>query len=199
MGYARFSFRPINARPLAEILQNGGAEQISPVSNLRVAGHCCRGAVALWQGWAAHQTAQARAKRLLKNSHEYCCAVTWYELGRTYRRWEARGEIRGGYFVGGVSGEQFALPEAIGLLRSVRKSSSNGVLITLSAADPLNLHGIVTPGKRIPAFTANRLLFRDGLPVAALESGEIRKLSDECISDLQIENALRVGKLRPSL
>ena len=125
--------------------------------------------------------------------------VTWYELGRTYRRWEARGEIRGGYFVGGVSGEQFALPEAIGLLRSVRKSSSNGVLITLSAADPLNLHGIVTPGTRIPAFTANRLLFRDGLPVAALESGEIRKLSDECISDLQIENALRVGKLRPSL
>ena len=51
--------------------------------------------------------------------------VTWYELGRIYRRWEARGEIRGGYFVGGVSGEQFALPEAIGLLRSIRKSSSN--------------------------------------------------------------------------
>ncbi|HWN23562.1 MAG TPA: hypothetical protein VNN16_00505, partial [Candidatus Sulfotelmatobacter sp.] len=96
--------------------------------------------------------------------------VAWYELGRIYRRWEARGEIRGGYFVGGVSGEQFALPEAIGLLRSIRKSSSNGELITLSAADPLNLQGVLTPGARIPAFTANRILFRDGLPIAALES-----------------------------
>jgi ATP-dependent helicase Lhr and Lhr-like helicase len=125
--------------------------------------------------------------------------VTWYELGRIYRRWEARGEIRGGYFVGGISGEQFALPEAIGLLRSIRKSSSNGELITLSAADPLNLQGILIPGARIPAFTANRILFRDGLPIAALESREIRTLSDEDIPDLDIENALRIGKLRPSL
>jgi ATP-dependent helicase Lhr and Lhr-like helicase len=125
--------------------------------------------------------------------------ITWYELGRIYRRWEARGEIRGGYFVGGVSGEQFALPEAIGLLRSIRKSSSNGELITLSAADPLNLQGILTPGARIPAFTANRILFRGGLPVAALESREIRTLSDEHVPDPQIENALRIGKLRPSL
>jgi ATP-dependent Lhr-like helicase len=126
-------------------------------------------------------------------------SVTWYELGRIYRRWEARGEIRGGYFVGGASGEQFALPEAIGLLRSIRKSSSNRQLVTLSAADPLNLQGILTPGTRIPAFTANRILFRDGLPIAALESGEIRQLSDERISDLPIENALRIGRLRPSL
>jgi len=125
--------------------------------------------------------------------------VTWYELGRVYRRSEARGEIRGGYFVGGVSGEQFALPEAICLLRSIRKSSSKSDLITLSAADPLNLEGILTPGTRIPAFTANRVLFRDGLPIAALESREIRTLSDENISGLQIENALRVGKLRASL
>jgi ATP-dependent Lhr-like helicase len=125
--------------------------------------------------------------------------VTWYELGRIYRRWEARGEIRGGYFVGGVSGEQFALPEAIGLLRSIRKSLPNGELITLSAADPLNLQGVLTPGARIPAFTANRILFRDGLPIAALESREIRTLSDAHIPGLEIENALRIGKLRPSL
>src|SRR6185369_13302806 len=72
--------------------------------------------------------------------------VTWYELVRIYRRWEARGEIRGGYFVGGISGEQFALPEAIGLLRSIRKASPNSELITLSAADSLNLQGILTPG-----------------------------------------------------
>jgi ATP-dependent Lhr-like helicase len=136
-------------------------------------------------------------------------SVTWYELGRIYRRWEARGEIRGGYFVGGVSGEQFALPEAIGLLRSIRKRSPNHELITLSAADPLNLQGILTPGARIAALTANRILFLDGLPIAALEAGEIRKLAtanpsgggpaDAPLPDLQIETALRVGKLRPSL
>ncbi|HEX3619394.1 MAG TPA: DEAD/DEAH box helicase [Candidatus Udaeobacter sp.] len=125
--------------------------------------------------------------------------ISWYELGRIYRRWEARGEIRGGYFVGGVSGEQFALPEAIGLLRSIRKAPSNGELLTLSAADPLNLQGILTPGPKIAAFTANRILFRDGLPVAALEADEIRKISDAPVSDSQIETALRVGKLRPSL
>ena len=125
--------------------------------------------------------------------------ISWYELGRIYRRWEARGEIRGGYFVGGVSGEQFALPEAIGLLRSIRKAPSNGKLLTLSAADPLNLQGILTPGPRIAALTANRILFCDGLPVAALEAGEIRKLAEAPATDSQIETALRVGKLRPSL
>ena len=125
--------------------------------------------------------------------------ITWYELGRIYRRWETRGEIRGGYFVAGISGEQFALPEAIGLLRSIRKTPPNGEVITLSAADPLNLQGILTPGSRIAALTANRILFRDGLPIAALEAGDVRKISDAAISDLEIERALKVGKLRPSL
>src|SRR5205807_192669 len=122
-------------------------------------------------------------------------AVTWYELGRIYRRWEARGQIRGGYFVGGVSGEQFALPEAIGLLRSVRKTLPKSELLALSAADPLNLQGILTPGPRVPAFTRNRLLFRSGLPIAALEAQNVRKLFDDCASDSEIETALRVGKL----
>ncbi len=137
--------------------------------------------------------------------------VTWYELGRIYRRWEARGEIRGGYFVGGISGEQFALPEAIGLLRSIRKASPKNELITLSAADPLNLQGILTPGPRIAALASNRILFCDGLPIAALEAGEIRKLATGAlrltgglaetasVSGAQIEVALKVGKLRPSL
>ncbi|HEV2965814.1 MAG TPA: hypothetical protein VGW97_02795, partial [Chthoniobacterales bacterium] len=92
--------------------------------------------------------------------------ATWYELGRIYRRLEARGEIRGGYFIAGMSGEQFALPEAIGLLRSIRKAAPSHELITLSAADPLNLQGILTPGSRIAAFTANRISFRNGLPLA---------------------------------
>jgi ATP-dependent Lhr-like helicase len=135
-------------------------------------------------------------RRLLEREN---FSATWYELGRIYRRWEARGEIRGGYFVGGLSGEQFALPEAIGLLRSIRKTSAEGELITLSAADPLNLQGILTPGPRIAALTANRILFRDGLPMAALEAGKTHKLADEPVSDAQMETALKVGKLRASL
>jgi ATP-dependent helicase Lhr and Lhr-like helicase len=126
-------------------------------------------------------------------------SVTWYELGRIYRRSEARGEIRGGYFVGGVSGEQFALPEAIGLLRSIRKTSPKSELIALSAADPLNLQGLLTPGPRIPAFTKNRLLFRGGLPIAALEAENVHKLFEDPGPDSEIETGLRVGKLRPSL
>jgi ATP-dependent Lhr-like helicase len=125
--------------------------------------------------------------------------ATWFELCRIYRRWEARGEIRGGYFVGGVSGEQFALPEAIGLLRSLRKTSAKDAMVTLSAADPLNLQGILTPGRRIAALTTNRILFQDGLPLAALEAGEIHSLVDAPVSTGQMETALRVGKLRPSL
>jgi ATP-dependent Lhr-like helicase len=135
-------------------------------------------------------------RRLLEREN---LALSWYELGRIYRRWEARGEIRGGYFVGGVGGEQFALPEAIGLLRSIRKAPATGELITLSAADPLNLQGILTPGPRISALTANRILFRDGLPVAALEGGEVSKLADDQVPDARVETALRVGKLRASL
>jgi ATP-dependent helicase Lhr and Lhr-like helicase len=122
--------------------------------------------------------------------------ISWYELGRIFRRWEARGEIRGGYFVGGVSGEQFAVPEAIGLLRSLRKSPGTGELITLSAADPLNLQGILTPGPRIAALTGNRLLFRDGLPIAALEAGAVQRLADAPeVPDSLIEHSLKIGKL----
>jgi ATP-dependent Lhr-like helicase len=125
--------------------------------------------------------------------------ASWYELGKIYRRWEARGEIRGGHFVSGVSGEQFALPEAISLLRSIRKSPVKNELIVLSAADPLNLQGILTPGPRVAALTTNRILFNDGLPVASLEAGQIHRLTDNSVSDLQIESTLRIGKLQASL
>jgi ATP-dependent Lhr-like helicase len=126
--------------------------------------------------------------------------VSWYELGRVFRRLEARGEIRGGHFVGGVSGEQFALPEAIGLLRSVRKAAPKGELVVLSAADPLNLVGVLTPGRRIPAIAANRVLLRDGLPIAALEAGQIINLETEAdVEDGMIVNALKVGKMPASL
>ncbi|HEX4119837.1 MAG TPA: DEAD/DEAH box helicase [Verrucomicrobiae bacterium] len=122
--------------------------------------------------------------------------VSWYELGRVYRRLEARGEIRGGRFVNGASGEQFALPEAIGLLRSIRKAEAKGEWVVINAADPLNLIGILTPGARITAITANRILLRDGLPVAALVAGEIKRLAETEDFD---ESILRVGKMAPEL
>jgi ATP-dependent Lhr-like helicase len=100
----------------------------------------------------------------------------WRELLYMYRRLEARGEVRGGRFVQGFSGEQFALPEAVGSLRDTRKRPAHDDYIALSAADPLNLAGILTPGMRIPALTGNRILFRDGVPVAALIAGELETL-----------------------
>jgi ATP-dependent Lhr-like helicase len=96
----------------------------------------------------------------------------WRDLLRVYRRWEARGEIRGGRFVAGFSGEQFALPEAVGLLRETRRNKGAGEMVSLSAADPLNLVGIVTPGPRIPPLAGNRVLYRDGLPIATFVGGE---------------------------
>ena len=100
----------------------------------------------------------------------------WRELLFCYRRLEARGEIRGGRFVAGLSGEQFAAPEAVGLLREMRRRTREGEWVSLSAADPLNLLGILTPGARLPALVGNRILYRDGLPLATLAGGEVRFL-----------------------
>jgi ATP-dependent Lhr-like helicase len=97
----------------------------------------------------------------------------WRELLRVYRRLEARGEIRGGRFVAGLSGEQFALPEAVGALRQVRKRPHDGALLRVSALDPLNLVGTVLPGERVPRHPGARLLLRDGLPVATLVAGQV--------------------------
>lgn len=100
----------------------------------------------------------------------------WRELLMCLRRLEARGEIRGGRFVAGLSGEQFALPEAITVLRDARRKAQSHELVSLSAADPLNLIGIVTPGAKVPALTGNRILYRDGLPIAVYAGGEVRFL-----------------------
>jgi len=102
----------------------------------------------------------------------------WRDLLRSCRRLEARGEIRGGRFVAGFSGEQYATPEAVGLLRDMRRKAHDGKWVSLSAADPLNLIGILTPGARLPALTGNRLLYRDGLPVAVLAAGEVKFLQE---------------------
>jgi ATP-dependent Lhr-like helicase len=97
---------------------------------------------------------------------------TWRELLRTLHRLEARGEIRGGRFVSGLAGEQFALPEAIPLLRDVRKRPMDGTLVTVSAVDPLNLVGTLLPGSKVPALSGNRVVYRDGVPAAAMIAGK---------------------------
>ena len=100
----------------------------------------------------------------------------WRDILMCCRRLEARGEIRGGRFVAGFSGEQYATPEAISLLRDMRKKPATGQWIAVSAADPLNLVGVLTPEGRLPALTGNRLLYRDGLPIAVYAAGEVRFL-----------------------
>ena len=119
----------------------------------------------------------------------------WRELVMVYRRLEARGEIRGGRFVAGFGGEQFALADAVGRLRAVRKADKNGEFVALSGADPLNLVGILTPDARVAAIARNRVLFRDGVAVAALEGDEVRRFGDVAMTD----SALRALLMRRSV
>jgi ATP-dependent Lhr-like helicase len=110
-------------------------------------------------------------------------APSWRELVSIYRRLEMRGEIRGGRFVAGVAGEQFALSEAVDRLRQLREvSASNGAPTddwqVISAADPINLVGIITRHARVPATRSNRVLFVSGCPIAVCESRSIRWLTD---------------------
>ncbi|UII70956.1 DEAD/DEAH box helicase [Pseudomonas sp. HN11] len=108
--------------------------------------------------------------RLLEREADWL--PSWRELLRTFHRLEARGEIRGGRFVSGLAGEQFALPEAIPLLREVRRRPYDGSLIAVCGADPLNLLGTLLPGNKVPALSGNRIVYRDGLPAAVMVSGK---------------------------
>ncbi len=92
-------------------------------------------------------------------------AVPWRELLWALRRMEARGSVRGGRFVTGFVGEQYALPGAVDALRQVRRRERTGEIVRLSAADPLNLTGIVLPSPRVPALRGRTVAYRDGLPI----------------------------------
>jgi ATP-dependent Lhr-like helicase len=121
--------------------------------------------------------------------------VPWRELARVYRRLEARGEIRGGRFVAGMSGEQFALPRAVERLREVRRTPPDGRVLAVSAADPLNLAGIVTAGERVRARVRTRLAYRDGAPVAVREADVVRPLTDlDPAWSAAVSQALRRGR-----
>ncbi len=111
---------------------------------------------------------------------------SWRELLRVYHRLEARGEIRGGRFVEGLVGEQFALPEAIAPLRAVRQRTDDGQLVCLSGSDPLNLVGTVLVGDKVPALAGSRVLYRDGAAIAALIGGKLTPLIELSAADTQL-------------
>lgn len=117
----------------------------------------------------------------------------WRELVRVYQRLEARGEIRGGRFIDGLAGEQFALPEAIGLLRDMRRRPHDGRFISVSASDPANLLGSVLPGERIARVPGNRVLYRDGVPVATWIGEHLEALVELNVGDRAAALAAVVG------
>ena len=100
----------------------------------------------------------------------------WRDLVRVCRRLEARGELRGGRFIAGLSGEQFALPEAVARMREMRRQPPDASLVCLAASDPANLLGTVLPGPKLPRVAGTRVLYRDGTPVATLVAGEVALL-----------------------
>ena len=137
----------------------------------------------------ADESIELKGRQLLRRYGVLCpellaretSAPRWRELVRVLRKLEARGEIRGGRFVAGYVGEQFALPEAVQSLRRIKNTESKGQWTAISACDPLNVVGVLTPGERVPAVLGNRVAFRDGVPVCSLENGEmvIRSNVDE--------------------
>lgn len=155
-----------------------------------------------------HEALEIIARTLLQRYGVVCKRVLerevvllpWRELLYVYRRLEARGEIRGGRFVAGLSGEQFALPEAVCTLREIRRQPGLGTFVSLSAADPLNLVGIITPGQRLAALASNRVLYRDGLPVALQAGGDIQFLAELDRADAwEAKNALLRRSIAPPL
>jgi ATP-dependent Lhr-like helicase len=126
---------------------------------------------------AAEELAEAWAEQLLTRYgvvfrdavQREGLSLPWRDVLRALRRLEARGLVRGGRFVAGFYGEQYARPEAVDALRRVRRTEKRGEIVRLSAVDPLNLVGILTPGPRLPAVHTKAVVYRDGLPEAAGE------------------------------
>jgi ATP-dependent Lhr-like helicase len=118
----------------------------------------------------------------------------WRDLVRVLRRLEARGDLRGGRFVAGISGEQFALPEAVSALREARRAPLKQAFVALSGADPLNLAGILLPGAKVPALASNRVVFRDGVPVGALVGGDVQWLAALEPADARLAEDLLVRR-----
>ena len=147
--------------------------------------------------------ADALARQLLRRYGVLCPEVLaretnaprWRDLVRILRRMEARGEIRGGRFVAGYVGEQFALPEAVEMLRAEREPEGEGRWVVVSACDPLNLVGVLTTGDRVAATLGNRVAFRDGVPMCSLQGGAPVPLAT--LDDVTLEHATSLLLARP--
>ncbi len=163
-------------RVLAFDIESGGRWSLIGRARPSESGGESRDAAVEYAAWALLRRYGVVFWRLL--AQEPGWLPPWRDLLRVYRRLEARGEIRGGRFVAGFSGEQFALPDAVGALREIRHRPASGQWVSLSGADPLNLIGILTPGQRLSALTANRVVYRDGLPIAALTGGKAQFLTE---------------------
>ena len=127
----------------------------------------------------------------------------WRDLLVVYRRLEARGEVRGGRFVAGPTGEQYALPEAVEMLRAIRRGARDRAederVVVISACDPLNLVGLLTPGARVSSLGSNRIALRGGVPVAVREGGVTRMLEELPLPvQREIESALIRGRAGPT-
>jgi ATP-dependent Lhr-like helicase len=106
-------------------------------------------------------------------------AIPWRELVQIYRRLEARGEIRGGRFLHGFAGEQFALPDAVEVSRAVRRQLLKGETIRVAAVDPLNLTGVITPGPRVPSQLGQSVIYVDGIPQAKPVESPAEAIDDD--------------------
>jgi ATP-dependent helicase Lhr and Lhr-like helicase len=120
---------------------------------------------------------------------------SWWELAPVFRRLEAKGEVRGGRFVSGVGGEQYALAEAVEALRRNRDGEDDWFVV--SAVDPLNLTGVLTPGQRVTAVRGNRLLIRNGRVQAALQAGEVVFYEDAGPAKDKLARALKLQVVEP--
>ena len=116
----------------------------------------------------------------------------WRQLLRYLRRMEDRGEVHGGRFVDGFSGEQFALPEAVGLLRRQASEPEQRRISVISAADPFNLGGIITAGVKTAARPGNRILLLDGVPAARIQGDELELLTPKTMGSAEAERHLRI-------
>jgi ATP-dependent Lhr-like helicase len=94
--------------------------------------------------------------------------LPWRDVQWALRRLEDRGQVRGGRFVAGFSGEQYALPAAVEQLAHVRKSPRIGERVTVNATDPLNLVGVIVPGDTVTAVRTNKITYVDGIPEVAV-------------------------------
>jgi ATP-dependent helicase Lhr and Lhr-like helicase len=172
---------PLHAVPTCRPRRRGLAETRKPGTRPLPVGRW-----ALWRTDAAQIDPQERAeafaglllrrygvvfRELLARERR---APSWRQLANIYRRWEARQEIRGGRFVAGFVGEQFALPEAVEAMRAVRRNHTDDRAVIVSAADPTNLVGIVLPGARIPPTSGLAVAYRDGAPIGSGPLGELR-------------------------